>query len=159
MPLSSAVTVAIWLPSEVGPMKHFVGSPRRQARARIVSPHLALADYRALHPLAQRAHVDVPQAALSAAAVRCHLGRVLDIRRVSGSQAARYVSKYLVKGARHPAFVRGHARRFAMRALRAPREPGDWRYDPRPPAHVVLTEYGELIAPDTERWSYPRAPS
>ena len=40
-------------------MKHFVGSLREQARARIVSPHLALTDYRALHPLAERGRVDV----------------------------------------------------------------------------------------------------
>jgi hypothetical protein len=101
----------------------------------------------------------VPQAALSTAAVRCHMGPVLDVRRVSGADAARYVSKYLVKGARHPAFVRGRARRFAMRAARAPRPPSDWRYDGRTPAQIVLMEYGEEIAPDTERWSYPRAPS
>jgi hypothetical protein len=101
----------------------------------------------------------VPQAALSAAAVRCHLGPVLDVRRVSGARAARYVSKYLVKGARHLAFVRGRARRFAMRAARSPRPPSDWRYDPRSPAQIVLMEYGEEIAPDTEHWSYARAPS
>ena len=103
----------------------------------------------------------VPQAVLSAAAARSHLGPILDVRRVSGTAAAaRYVSKYLVKGARHPAFVRGRARRFAMRAAHAPRPPSNWRYDPRPPAQIVLMEYGEEIAPDTERWSYRReAPS
>jgi len=67
----------------------------------------------------------VPQAALSAAAVRCHLGPVLDVRRVSGARAARYVSKYLVKGVRHPAFVRGRTRRFAMRVACSPRPPSD----------------------------------
>lgn len=97
----------------------------------------------------------VPQALLSRAAARCHLGPVMDVRRVSGKGAARYVSKYLVKGAQHPAFVLGRARRFAMRAARVPRELGDWRYDPRTPAQIVLMEYGEVIAPDTERWSYP----
>jgi len=101
----------------------------------------------------------VPQGVLSASAARSHLGIVLDVRRVSGERAARYVCKYLVKGARHPAFVRGRARRFAMRAACSPRPPSDWRYDPRTPAQIVLMEYGEEIAPDTERWSYPRAPS
>jgi hypothetical protein len=97
----------------------------------------------------------VPQAALSAAAVRCHLGPVLDVRRVSGTRAARYVCKYLLKSAQHPAFIRGRVRRFAIHAARAPRAPSDWRYDSRTPAQVVLTEYGEVIAPDAERWSYP----
>jgi hypothetical protein len=97
----------------------------------------------------------VPQAVLSAAAERAHLGPVLDVRRVSGARAARYVSKYLVKGAQHPAFLRGHARRFAMRAERAPRATSDWRYDPRTPAQIVLTEYGEEISCDTDRWEYP----
>jgi hypothetical protein len=101
----------------------------------------------------------VPQAALSRAAVRCHLGSVLDVRRVSGIRAALYVGKYLVKGAQHPAFLRGRARRFAIRAARAPRPPSDWRYDRRSPSQIVLTEYGEEIAPDTDRWSHPRAPS
>ena len=97
----------------------------------------------------------VPQAVLSAAAARSHLGPVLDVRRVSGARAARYVSKYLVKAAGHPAFVRGRARRFAMRAARSPRPPSNWRYDPRTPAQIVLTEYGEVIAPDADRWSNP----
>jgi hypothetical protein len=39
---------------------HFVGL-RSQARARIVSPHLALVDYRPTLPLTQRACVDVPE--------------------------------------------------------------------------------------------------
>ena len=100
----------------------------------------------------------VPQAVLSAAAARCHLGSVLDVRRVSGARAARYVCKYLVKGAQHPAFLRGGVRRFAMRAAQAPQTPSDWRYDPRTPAQVVLTEYGEVIDADAERWSYPPRP-
>jgi hypothetical protein len=36
------------------PMKHFQGSPREQARGRIVAPHLSLASVRARHPLARR---------------------------------------------------------------------------------------------------------
>jgi len=84
----------------------------------------------------------VPQRALSAAAVRSGLGPVLDVRRVSGRRAARYVAKYLVKSGQHPAFTRGRCRRFAMRARRAPREESDWRYDPRSPALVAVEELG-----------------
>jgi hypothetical protein len=84
----------------------------------------------------------VPQRALSAAAVRCGLGPVLDVRRVSGRRAARYVAKYLVKSGQHPAFVRARCRRFAMRAQRAPRAESDRRYDPRSPALVAVEELG-----------------
>jgi hypothetical protein len=84
----------------------------------------------------------VPQRALSAAAVRCGLGKVLDVRRVSGRRAARYVAKYLVKSGKHPAFVRARCRRFAMRARCAPREESDWHYDPRSPALVAVEELG-----------------
>ena len=84
----------------------------------------------------------VPQRALSAAAVRCGLGPVLDVRRVSGRRAARYVAKYLVKSGRHPAFTRARCRRFAMRAQWTPREQGDWSYDPRRPALVAVEELG-----------------
>src|SRR5260370_38266173 len=76
----------------------------------------------------------VPQAVLSAAAARSHLGPILDVRRVSGTAAARYVSKYLVKGARHPAFVRGRAPPFAVRAPPPPRPPPNRRSGPAPPA-------------------------
>ena len=44
---------------EGGSVKHFQGSPREQARGRIVSPHLALASVRASRPLAQPGRVDV----------------------------------------------------------------------------------------------------
>jgi hypothetical protein len=84
----------------------------------------------------------VPQGALSAAAVRSGLGPVLDVRRVSGRRAARYVAKYLVKSGQHPAFTRARCRRFAMHAQRAPREQSDWRYDPRSPALVAVEELG-----------------
>jgi hypothetical protein len=84
----------------------------------------------------------VPQRALSAAAVRCGLGAVLDVRRVSGRRAARYVAKYLVKSGQHPAFTRACCRRFAIRARRAPRAKSDWRYDPRSPALVAVEELG-----------------
>ncbi len=95
----------------------------------------------------------VPQGALSAAAVRSGLGPVLDVRRVSGRGAARYVAKYLVKSGQHPAFVRAGCRRFAMRARRAPREESDWRYDPRSPALVAVEELGCYeIDCDAEGW-------
>jgi hypothetical protein len=83
----------------------------------------------------------VPQARLSRAAERCSLGAVLDVRRVSGQRAARYVSKYLAKdGMQHPAFR--HARRYAIRAAEPEREPGDWCYTPRCPALVAVDELG-----------------
>jgi hypothetical protein len=84
----------------------------------------------------------VPQRALSAAAVRCGLGPVLDVRRVSGRSAAGYVAKYLVKSGQHPAFTRARCRRFAIRAQRAPRAESDWRYDSRRPALVAVEELG-----------------
>jgi hypothetical protein len=84
----------------------------------------------------------VPQRALSAAAVRSALGPVLDVRRVSGRSAARYVAKYLVKSGQHPAFTRAGCRRFAIRAQRAPRAESDWHYDPRRPALVTVEELG-----------------
>jgi hypothetical protein len=83
----------------------------------------------------------VPQACLSRAAVRCKLGEILDVRRVSAKRAARYVSKYLAKdGMRHPAFRR--ARRFAIRAAEADREPDDWCFTMRCPARVAIEELG-----------------
>jgi hypothetical protein len=84
----------------------------------------------------------VPQRALSAAAVRSGLGPVLDVRRVSGRRAARYVAKYLVKSGQHPAFTRAGCRRFAIRAQRAPRAESDWRFDWRRPALVAVEELG-----------------
>ena len=44
----------IWAPSAGLPVKHFQGSPREQARGRIVAPHLMLATVRASRPLAPR---------------------------------------------------------------------------------------------------------
>jgi hypothetical protein len=84
----------------------------------------------------------VPQRVLSTAAVRSGLGPVLDVRRVSGRRAARYVAKYLVKSGQHAAFTRVRCRRFAIRAQGAPREQGDWCYDPRRPALVAVEELG-----------------
>ena len=83
----------------------------------------------------------VPQAWLSRAAVRCKLGEILDVRRVSEARAARYVSKYLVKdGMRH--WVFRHARRFAIRAAETEREPDDWCFTMRRPARVAVDELG-----------------
>jgi hypothetical protein len=83
----------------------------------------------------------VPQLTLSKAAVRSKLGEILDVRRVRGKHAARYVSKYLAKdGMQHPAFRR--SRRFAIRAAEADREPGDWCFTPARPAHVAVEYLG-----------------
>jgi hypothetical protein len=83
----------------------------------------------------------VPQTWLSRAAVRSKLGAVMDVRRVSAKRAARYVSKYLAKdGMQHRAFR--HARRFAIRAAEADREPDDWCFTMRCPARVAVDELG-----------------
>ncbi len=94
----------------------------------------------------------VPQARLSRAAVRSGLGSVMDVRRVNGARAARYVSKYLAKdGAQHPAFR--HARRFALRAAEPEPEPSEWSYDSRCPAQVAVERLGcHEIDWDAEGW-------
>ncbi len=82
----------------------------------------------------------VPQLRLSAAAERCGLGAVMDVRRVPGEGAARYVGKYLTKMSGHRAFL--HARRFAIRAAEPEPQPSEWCYDPRCPALVAVDRLG-----------------
>jgi hypothetical protein len=100
----------------------------------------------------------VPQRVLSEVAARCHLGHVIDVRRVSAKRSARYVSKYLTKsefpsvtlernGAAH------RTRRFAVRAPERPKEPSGWHWDPRRPALVAVECLGcTEIDWDAEGW-------
>jgi hypothetical protein len=93
----------------------------------------------------------IPQRTLSKAAVRSKLGEVLDIRTVSGRRAASYVSKYLAKdGMNHPAFRR--ARRFAIHAAEAEREPSDWRFTRHCPAVVAWFAMGVKIDWNSDGW-------
>lgn len=92
----------------------------------------------------------VPQKALSQCAERCHLGSVIDVRRVSAERAARYVAKYLAKSLGHPAFQ--SMRRFAIRAIEPEREPSDWTFTIARPALVAFYIFQEEIASEADGW-------